>query len=103
MNTKIAKNELVKLIAQLKHHIPILIFANKQDLSGALTVDEIADKLDIHDAKHAWRIFPCSAVDGEGLTEGIDWITNRMLHPKTDENLLRAFMSEIPKCPFLDE
>ncbi|WAR20026.1 ARL2-like protein [Mya arenaria] len=45
----------------------LLVFANKQDLPGAgLDLDEITT--------HHWLIQGCSAVTGENLLEGIDWI-----------------------------
>ena len=56
----------------------LLIFANKQDLEGALTADEIAEVLDLKSdaltSSRHWEIRGCSAVTGEGLVEGIDWM-----------------------------
>lgn len=76
----------------------LLIFANKQDVAGALSVAEIRDvshasdrncsfliltdprqrdmpqALDLPSIKsHRWMIQPCSAVTGENLVEGLDW------------------------------
>jgi len=47
--------------------VPILIYANKQDLLSALPADEIEDMLSlslIND--RAWTIAACSAMEGEG-------------------------------------
>ncbi|XP_067681058.1 ADP-ribosylation factor-like protein 2 [Haliotis asinina] len=53
----------------------LLVFANKQDLPGALTSDEIRAALELDDIKtHHWLIQDCSAVTGEHLLEGIDWV-----------------------------
>ncbi|XP_076305791.1 ADP ribosylation factor-like 2 isoform X2 [Tachypleus tridentatus] len=52
----------------------LLIFANKQDLPGALPAEEIKDVLELDSTTHHWRILPCSAVTGENLLQGIDWI-----------------------------
>jgi ADP-ribosylation factor-like protein 2 len=57
----------------------VLIFANKQDVDGALSVDTIAQLLGIHNNNEQyknrhWKILDCSAVTGEGLAVGIDWI-----------------------------
>lgn len=55
----------------------VLILANKQDLHGALSADEIAQALDLRSepfAKRHWTIVGCSAVTGAGLKEGIGWI-----------------------------
>jgi ADP-ribosylation factor-like protein 2 len=57
----------------------LLIFANKQDLGGALSFDQIAEILDLHNAdisgRH-WTIIGCSAFTGEGLIAGFDWLVD---------------------------
>lgn len=53
----------------------LIVFANKQDLPGALPADEIKQVLELDSIKtHHWLIVPCSAVTGENLLVGIDWI-----------------------------
>jgi len=53
----------------------LLVFANKQDLPGALTSEEIKDALELDQIKsHHWLILDCSAVTGKNLLKGIDWI-----------------------------
>ncbi|CAI0399924.1 unnamed protein product, partial [Linum tenue] len=54
----------------------LLIFANKQDINGALTPEEIAKvlNLDNMDRTRHWKIIGCSAYTGEGLLEGFDWL-----------------------------
>lgn len=57
--------------------VPLLIFANKQDMVSALDSDEIVEKLCLGDiTNRQWTIMACSAVKGEGLSEGLDWIVN---------------------------
>lgn len=54
----------------------LLVFANKQDLPGALGKEDIAKILElsvIGESRH-WRIEACSAVTGKGLVEGVDWL-----------------------------
>ena len=55
----------------------LLIFANKQDLGGALSLEDIALALDLDGAdisgRH-WQIFACSGMTGEGLAKGFTWI-----------------------------
>jgi len=52
----------------------LLVFANKQDLPGALTADEIKEALELDSIKtHHWKIVWCSAVTGENLLQGMDW------------------------------
>jgi small GTP-binding protein len=58
----------------------ILIFANKQDLPGAKTVDKL-----IHDYEfdkiqsHIWHIQSCSALKGEGMITGIKWLSEQLV------------------------
>lgn len=55
----------------------LLVFANKQDLAGALSDDDIAELLDLASIKNRhWKIQACSAVSGKGLLDGIDWMVN---------------------------
>ena len=57
----------------------LLIFANKQDLPDALSVDQIAEHLALGAPKFKKRhycIKACSAQSGTGLLEGIDWIVD---------------------------
>jgi ADP-ribosylation factor-like protein 2 len=54
----------------------LLIFANKQDVTGALSGNEICQLLELgklSQDRH-WSIISCSAVTGDGLVEGMDWI-----------------------------
>ncbi|PPQ63960.1 hypothetical protein CVT24_009083 [Panaeolus cyanescens] len=55
----------------------LLVFANKQDLQGSMTDAEIRDALELQSiTTHHWKIWPCSAVTGENLVSGLDWIVN---------------------------
>lgn len=57
----------------------LLIFANKQDLGGALSVTGISELLELSSSEiggRHWTICGCSAMTGEGLEGGIDWIVN---------------------------
>ncbi|PVV00783.1 hypothetical protein BB560_004820, partial [Smittium megazygosporum] len=57
----------------------LLVFANKQDIPGAITPEELLKILDLENIKgHSWNIFPCSAVTGDGIDEGIDWIVSNV-------------------------
>jgi len=53
----------------------VLILANKQDLPGALSSDEIEQVLKLSElGNRHWEIHPCSAYTGEGVQEGFDWL-----------------------------
>jgi ADP-ribosylation factor-like protein 2 len=71
------KKELHNLLKQEKlMGATLLIFCNKQDIEGALNMEEIKEYLALEDlsiSRH-WGIIPCSARSGDGLLEGIDWL-----------------------------
>lgn len=75
-----AKEELDHLLEEEKiAGVPMLIFANKQDLIGALSPQEVAVLLDLTDLRdRQWHIQGCSAKTGEGLGEGISWVVMQM-------------------------
>ncbi|KAI8356604.1 ADP-ribosylation factor-like protein 1 [Choanephora cucurbitarum] len=55
----------------------LLVFANKQDMEGALSSAEVADALGLSTLKNRqYAIYRTSALKGEGLTEGLDWLVN---------------------------
>mmetsp|Transcript_19025 Transcript_19025/g.38454 ORF Transcript_19025/g.38454 Transcript_19025/m.38454 type:complete len:196 (-) Transcript_19025:170-757(-) len=63
-----------------KQGIPILVMANKQDLSGAASTSELVEALKLNKlAKFEWHIQAASAIDREndsafGVHEGFAWI-----------------------------
>ena len=79
LRLQLCKEELERL---LQHErlagATLLILANKQDVEGALTVQEIASTLELDTAdrykNRHWNIQPCSAVTGLGLVEAMDWM-----------------------------
>ncbi|KAF7990649.1 hypothetical protein HCN44_000454 [Aphidius gifuensis] len=70
------KDELYKLLQEERlQGASLLIFANKQDLPGALSSAEIAEVLHLSNIKtHNWKILKCSAITAENLITGVDWI-----------------------------
>merc|ERR1711871_1032206 len=57
----------------------LLVFANKQDLPNAMTVAEITDKLGLHSLRHRkWFIQSACATTGDGMYEGLDWLSAQM-------------------------
>ena len=70
------KQELFKLLQEERLlGATLLVFANKSDIPDALTADEIRQILDLDNIKtHHWHIVACSAVTGQNLLEGIDWL-----------------------------
>ena len=51
-----------------------MVFANKQDLEGAMTPADISNALGLSALKNrTWSIFKTSALKGEGLEEAMEW------------------------------
>jgi small GTP-binding protein len=67
-------------------NLPILIFANKQDLPVAFTLDEMKEKLNLSkldQMQTKWHLQPSVATKNEGLEEGFRWLAN-VIQSKTD-------------------
>ncbi|KAK8668171.1 hypothetical protein V6N13_105636 [Hibiscus sabdariffa] len=57
----------------------VLVFANKQDLPNAMNAAEITDKLGLNSLRNRhWYIQSTCATSGEGLYEGLDWLSNNI-------------------------
>jgi ADP-ribosylation factor-like protein 3 len=71
-----AGGELDQLLEEEKlAGVPLLVFANKQDLVGAATAQEIAEMMRLHSLRdRVWQIQACSAKSGAGLQDGMDWL-----------------------------
>lgn len=53
----------------------LLVFANKQDQPGSKGAGEISEALNLGELRDRnWSIVACSAVDGRGINEGMDWL-----------------------------
>jgi len=76
----VAKDELYKM---LNHEdlrkSSLLIYANKQDVKDCLTTTQISQTLNLKSIKdHAYHIQPCCALSGEGLHQGLEWVTSQI-------------------------
>ena len=67
-----AGKELKALLAESHlSKVPLLVFANKQDLVHALEPSEIQEKLELDNIQDRnWMIIACSATKNEGLSDG---------------------------------
>ena len=80
----IARDELEHTLAQCGNpKLPVLIFANKQDLPRAASTAEVAEALNVAalaaNGRHMF-VQPSSVKQQQGLYEGLDWAT-RVLNP----------------------
>jgi len=79
-----AKEELNRMLNEdeLRDAV-LLIFANKQDLPQAMNAAEITDKLGLHSLRQRnWYIQATCATSGDGLYEGLDWLSNQLKNAK---------------------
>ena len=74
-------------VRDINKEIPVLVFANKQDLPNAMTMNEgnylyfeiiysflVATGLRLGEVDHVWHVQPCIASTGQGLYEGLNWL-----------------------------
>ncbi|TNN68979.1 ADP-ribosylation factor 2 [Liparis tanakae] len=79
-----AREELSRMLAEdeLRDAV-LLVFANKQDLPNAMNAAEITDKLGLHALRQRnWYIQATCATSGDGLYEGLDWLSNQLKNQK---------------------
>uniref|UniRef100_A0A452G2B5 ARF like GTPase 5A n=1 Tax=Capra hircus TaxID=9925 RepID=A0A452G2B5_CAPHI len=76
----VTREELYKMLAHEDlRKAGLLIFANKQDVKGCMTVAEISQFLKLTSIKdHQWHIQACCALTGEGLCQGLEWMMSRL-------------------------
>eukprot|EP00929_Paragymnodinium_shiwhaense_P083514 TRINITY_DN44554_c0_g1_i5.p1 TRINITY_DN44554_c0_g1~~TRINITY_DN44554_c0_g1_i5.p1 ORF type:complete len:403 (+),score=56.67 TRINITY_DN44554_c0_g1_i5:77-1285(+) len=72
-----AREELHKLLREDELcDAVLLVYANKQDLPNAISVAEVTDHLQLHTFRNRrWYIQAACATTGDGLYEGLDWLS----------------------------
>jgi len=72
-----ARQELHRIIGDREmRNALLLVFANKQDLPGAMSPQDITEKLQLQKLKdHLWFVHPSCATTAEGLFEGLAWLS----------------------------
>lgn len=71
-----SRSELLTMLAEEElKNVPVLVFANKQDVEGALSPAEISDKLGLagQEKGREWSVRGSCATKGDGLEDGLDW------------------------------
>ncbi|KAL5727611.1 hypothetical protein ACHQM5_000790 [Ranunculus cassubicifolius] len=84
----------------LRHHdlhgAPLLILANKQDLNGAESAEEVSRYLDLKELDDRLHMFEAvSAYDGTGIKDGVDWLVEVMERSKRTEKLRARAMAAL--------
>ncbi|KAK3625009.1 ADP-ribosylation factor, Arf Arf6 [Elasticomyces elasticus] len=76
-----AKRELERIIQdrEMKDAL-LLVFANKQDIRGAMTPKQVSDELELDKTAkgHTWKVEPSCATTGEGIFEGLAWLSSNV-------------------------
>ena len=69
-------NELYNILQQPElSGMPLVIYANKQDLNMAHSVEEILEQLGLDDiTDRKWTIIASSALTKQGLSTGLNWL-----------------------------
>eukprot|EP01029_Cantina_marsupialis_P027580 TRINITY_DN773044_c0_g1_i1.p1 TRINITY_DN773044_c0_g1~~TRINITY_DN773044_c0_g1_i1.p1 ORF type:complete len:182 (-),score=39.08 TRINITY_DN773044_c0_g1_i1:250-795(-) len=73
----IARNELKTVLRDKQlNGVPVVIFANKQDVPHAATMNELARQLDLREVCGArrWKVVSSNALTGDGLVTGFDFL-----------------------------
>ncbi|XP_048027868.1 ADP-ribosylation factor 4-like isoform X1 [Megalobrama amblycephala] len=75
-----AAEELKKMLAEDEmRDVVLLVLANKQDLPKAMAVHELTERLGLHALRgRQWFVQPTCAVQGSGLYEGLDWLSDQL-------------------------
>lgn len=59
--------------------IPLLVFANKMDIEGALNVEQIEAALDLQDLPvRRYKVLPSVAAEAKNLLEGFQWMVAQL-------------------------
>ncbi|KAE9988351.1 hypothetical protein Vi05172_g6701 [Venturia inaequalis] len=82
-----ARTELARIIQdrEMKDAL-LLVFANKQDVPGAMRPDELSRRLKLDEIakNHLWKVEPSCATTGEGIFEGLAWLGNNVKSKKME-------------------
>ena len=61
----------------------VLVLANKVDLPTSRDPGELSELFALHEIReHDWHLQGCCALTGEGLAEGLDWLTTKLNNKK---------------------
>ena len=75
-----AKEELQKMLDEPEmENAALLVLANKQDLPNAMSASDVLQALELQKMQHRkWFIQASSAPTGDGLYEGLDWLSRAL-------------------------
>merc|ERR1712196_19065 len=79
-----AREELMNILSEEEmRDAAVVVFANKQDLPNSMTAAEVSDKLGLRNMQNRrWFIQSACATTGDGLYEGLDWLSRTLSSKK---------------------
>merc|ERR1712178_647173 len=79
-----ARGELANMLKEDEmRNAVLLVFANKQDLPNSMTAAEVTEKLGLQSMRsRQWFIQSTCATTGDGLYEGLDWMSRTLSSKK---------------------
>lgn len=81
-----SRDELQKIMYNEKLSLlPLLVYANKQDIKTAMSAGEIADKLGIRSDEKSCRVQGSCNINGYGIFEGLEWIEKAIQENANDK------------------
>ncbi|MCO5586173.1 hypothetical protein L7F22_040112 [Adiantum nelumboides] len=93
-----SRTELLSMLSEEElANAKLLVLANKQDLPGAASAAEVSERLGLDKLKdRSWSIQACTATEGKGLEEGLDWCVIAMARFLSFLAYLSLFVSLFP-------
>lgn len=75
-----ARDELKRMMSEEElRNAALLVFANKQDLPRAMSVADVTQALELQTlGGRKWFVSGTCATTGEGLYEGLDWLSQTL-------------------------
>ena len=71
-----SRTELMRILSDRDMaNVTLLVLANKSDMPGAFTPDEVAEKMGLNKLRdRTWYVQKTCATKGEGIREGFKWL-----------------------------
>eukprot|EP01036_Dinobryon_divergens_P030781 gene30781-40080_t len=80
-------------------HLPLLLFANKQDLPNSLSSVDVIRLLELYKiTTRAWHVQESVATTGEGLYEGLGWLQSTLAQQRGGDGrgAFRSVLTDFP-------
>ena len=74
-----ARDELHKMLDEDQlRNASLLVLCNKQDLPSAMSPSAVSEGLGLRALRRDWYLQACSAVSGDGIFEGLEWLSQTL-------------------------